>query len=237
MPAKKHMLPVFLPLLLSAFTTGCDTHVEEYTRPEDIKDFATLYGQNCAGCHGADGRNGAAQTLNDPLYQHLAGKEQIRKTIVVGRIPTPMPGLSKPAGGFLTDEQIGIIVDEMQKKWGAEDPGSLPVYAVDSAPKGDPQRGETSFKTYCSGCHGADGKGGSKAGSIIDPSYLALVTDQYIRTTVIAGRPDLQIPNYRNYVAGHPMSDQEISDVVAWVVSHRPNAPAMISQAQPKENR
>jgi len=203
---------------------GCGgRHLEEYTRPENIADFDTLFNQNCRGCHGNDGRNGAAQALNDSLYQHLAGKDQIRKTIMKGREPTPMPPFSKAEGGYLTDAQIGILVDGMQQKWGAQEQSGLPVYAVDAAVKGDAQRGEAAYKTYCSGCHGPDGNGGPKGGSILDPNYLSLVTDQYVRTTVIAGRPDLQIPDYRNYVSGHPMSEQEISDVVAWVVSHRSN--------------
>ena len=217
---------------LFAFATGCAPHLEEYTRPEEIADFDTLFNQNCRGCHGAEGKNGAAQALNDPLYQHLAGKEQIQKTIVKGREPTPMPPFSKAEGGYLTDKQIAILVDGMQQKWGGQAEAGLPVYAVDAAGKGDPQRGEAAYKTYCSACHGPDGNGGPKGGSIIDPNYLALVTDQYVRTTVIAGRPDIQIPDYRNYVPGHPMSEQEISDVVAWIISHRPHT-GTISQAQP----
>ena len=40
-----------------------------------VTDFSTLYEDNCAGCHGRDGRFGAARPLNDPLYLALIGKE------------------------------------------------------------------------------------------------------------------------------------------------------------------
>ena len=33
--------------------------------------FEVLYHQNCAGCHGADGKNGAAIDLANPEYQSL----------------------------------------------------------------------------------------------------------------------------------------------------------------------
>ena len=51
-----------------------------------------------------------------------------------------------------------------------------------------------------------------------DPSYLSLVSDQYLRTTVIAGRTDLGMPDWRGVAAGQALSGAQISDVVAWLV-------------------
>jgi cytochrome c oxidase cbb3-type subunit III len=201
-------------LILVLFLNGCARHVEEYTRPEEITEFKALFSQNCSGCHGAEGRHGAAQMLNYPLYQHLVSKERLHKVITEGIRGTSMPGFSKMAGGFLTDKQIGILVDGMQEQWGGpQNVAGLPKYEADGA--GDAQRGEVAYKIFCVRCHGADGK------DILDGSYLALVTNQSLRTTVIAGRPDLQIPDWRGYVAGRAMTEQEISDVVAWIASHR----------------
>ena len=56
-------------------------------------------------------------------------------------------------------------------------------------------------------------------------SYLALVSDQDLRTVVIVGRPELGAPDWRNNVPGKPMSPQEISDVVAWLAAQRPRFP------------
>jgi mono/diheme cytochrome c family protein len=76
------------------------------------------------------------------------------------------------------------------------------------------------FATYCASCHGAGGRGG-RASSIVDGSYLALVSDQGLRTTVIAGRPELGAPDWRGNVPGRPMTPQEITDVVAWLSAQR----------------
>ena len=81
------------------------------------------------------------------------------------------------------------------------------------------------FQTFCASCHGPEGKGGPKGSSIVDGSYLALVSDQGLRTTVIAGRPDLGQPDWRGYVAGRSLSSQDVSDVVAWLASQRPQYP------------
>ena len=42
-----------------------------------------------------------------------------------------------------------------------------------------------------------------------------------IRTTVIAGRPDLGHPDWRGYVPGHPLTDSDVSDVTAWLLAQR----------------
>ena len=89
----------------------------------------------------------------------------------------------------------------------------------------DKNTGAQVYTTYCASCHGVAGQAGkSKAGSITEPAFLALVSDQALRTIVIAGRPDIGQPDWRNDVTGHPMSDQEVTDVVGWLSSQRPGA-------------
>ena len=70
----------------------------------------------------------------------------------------------------------------------------------------------------------SDGQG-ARASSIVDGSYLALVSDQGLRTTVIAGRPELGAPDWRGNVPGRTMTSQDISDVVAWLSAQRPPFP------------
>jgi mono/diheme cytochrome c family protein len=81
------------------------------------------------------------------------------------------------------------------------------------------------YKTYCESCHGRDGSGGGKGSAITNDSFLALVSDQELRTMVITGRPELGAPDWRGNVQGKAMSDEEITDVVAWLASRRVEAP------------
>ncbi len=55
----------------------------------------------------------------------------------------------------------------------------------------------------------------------MDRAYLALVSDQALRTLIIAGRPDLGHPDWRSYVPGRPLSAQQVSDLVAWLAAKR----------------
>jgi len=59
----------------------------------------------------------------------------------------------------------------------------------------------------------------------VDGSYLALVSDQSLRTTVIAGRPDIGQPDWRGAVPGRALTGEEVTDVVAWLGSLRTATP------------
>ena len=215
-------------LLLS----GCDlSHGRpgkdsETLAPDEILDFKTLYAENCAGCHGMEGHGGAAIALANPVYLAIADEAAMRKVIATGVRGTSMPAFAQSAGGMLTDKQIDVITTQIRARWSR--PGILngvgaPSYAAKSA--GDAARGEVAYKTYCESCHGTEGRGAQKGSAITDGAYLALVSDQGLRTVVIAGRPELNAPDWRGDVPGKPMSDHEVTDVVAWLASRRVQNP------------
>jgi cytochrome c oxidase cbb3-type subunit III len=201
--------------------------------PQDEKNFTVLYDTNCLACHSNGKTVGASISMTDPLYLAVLPRETLRKVIAEGIPSTAMPGFAAANGVGLTDRQIDILVQGIFK-WGEGKPvakENLPPY---SAPIGDAGRGATAYSTYCEKCHGSEGKGG-KAGSVVDPDYLHLVSDQYLRTVIIAGRPELGMTNYQQNESGKPMSPQDISDVVAWLVSHRqnPGAAQLATTADP----
>jgi len=202
---------------LAILLSSCGRRIEQYVLPDKVTDFASLYGANCAGCHGPDGRNGAAHPLNDPLYLALIGKEKLRDIISKGVPRTAMPAFAQNAGGTLTDQQVSLLAGQIEGRWSrAQDFAgvALPPYSADL---GDANRGEVVFRSYCSKCHGDDKPGRS----IIDPAFLSLVSDQSLRTTVITGRGDRSSPDWRNDAVDHAPTPQEISDVVAWLAAHR----------------
>jgi mono/diheme cytochrome c family protein len=214
---------------------GCDAMpgrprpADQPPLPSQVMGFAELYGQSCAGCHGTDGRLGAARPLNDPVYLALVPPDRLRMIIAEGVPGTAMPGFASAAGGPLTEAQLDALIQEMLKGWSRPLPPpdvSLPPYTAEAkvandSLAGDPEQGLSVYAEACANCHGADGTGGAKGGSIVDPAYLALVSDQALRTAVIAGRTDLGMPDWRSDIPGQPLTAQQISDVVAWLVSQR----------------
>ena len=194
--------------------------------PGDISDFKILFAQNCSGCHGAEGKGGAAIALADPVYLAVADEAVVRRAAANGIAGTAMPAFAQSAGGMLTDKQIDLIASGIRDRWSKPDVlsgASPPPYS--SSQPGNSSHGAEVYANYCSSCHGAGGRGGEKASSIVDGSFLALLNDQELRTIVIVGRPELGAPDWRNNVPGKPMSAQDVSDVVAWLASQRPKFP------------
>jgi len=190
-------------------------------RPSEVTDFRVLYRQNCSGCHGIDGQEALTVAIGSPVYLAIADDATIHRVIEHGRPGTAMPAFGQTAGGLLTDTQVDVLVRGMRERWAR--PGALgsdkpPAYAAPQP--GDTARGHNVFTTFCSSCHGSDGRGG-RAGSIVDTSYLALVSDQHLRTLTITGMPALGAPDWRGNVPGKPMSDADVTDVVAWLAAQR----------------
>lgn len=187
---------------------------------QDISDFKVLFTQNCSGCHGMDGKNGPGRILNDPLYLAVLPRATLKQILIYGRTGTAMPPWAKEQGGPLTMPQIDALVNGIEQNWAkpADFQGAqLPAYSSGDN-QGDADAGRKLFLRNCFMCHGP----GAKVGSVTDASYLSLVSNQMLRTSIIIGRPDLGMPDYRNLKLGKPLSDGDVTDLVAFLVSKRP---------------
>jgi cytochrome c oxidase cbb3-type subunit III len=220
-------MPALVALVAMAALAGCGDHAlngqptaePEVADPRKVVSFTALYDLNCAGCHGAAGRGGASVALASPAYLAFAPHAAIRDVIASGRAGTAMPAFAQSAGGMLSDQQVDALVTGIRgwAKAGQPDPGAPPYQP---AAAGDPERGAQVFRAHCASCHGEGGRGGVGGSSITDGAFLALVSDQSLRTTIVAGRPDLGSPGYRS-AGGSPMSAQDVSDTVAWLAAQR----------------
>ena len=209
-------------------TAGCDppgrpgAEVSEAESRADTTDFKTLFAQNCQGCHGEAGKNGPARILNNAVYLAVLTKDTLRQILVNGRAAYGMPAWARSQGGPLSDKQIDALVDGIYSDWGEDTSGKprtlagAPGYASTTA--ADPGHGKKLFGRNCFGCHA---KGGL-IGPVTEPSYLQLVSDQMLRTSIIVGRPDLGMPDYRILNSGRPLADQDVTDLTAYLVSLRP---------------
>ena len=228
-----HVRYLYASAVLSLLLSGCSSPPPgqpqkdaEAVAPDQIVEFTTLYAQNCAGCHGSQGRGGAAIALAEPVYLAIVNEASMRKVIANGVHGTSMPAFAQSAGGMLTDKQVDAITSGIFSRWGSKEVlegNNAPSYAATTA--GNTASGELVYRTYCASCHGAGGQGTRKGSAITNDSFLALVSDQELRTIIITGRPELGAPDWRGNVPGKPMTDQEITDVVAWLASRRVQNP------------
>ena len=192
-------------------------------RPAEVADFAVLFSQNCSGCHGKNGQGALTVGIGRPVYLAIAGDAAIRDAIELGRPGTSMPAFAQKAGGMLTDAQIEILVRGI-RNWAKPLDADENPPAYSSSALGDPSHGRDAFAASCTSCHGKDGRGGR---AIADPSYLSLVTDQHLRTVIIAGMPELGMPDWRSHTK--PLSDTDVTDLVAWLSSQRETLSAQLN--------
>ena len=214
---------IFLALVASC--TGCHRRMgepneqDEVMRPENVVSFVRLYNQNCSACHGENGSGGPALDLSNPTYQALVDDTSLRRWITSGMPGTEMPAFGESAGGFLTSQQIDALIIGMRLRWAPKNSSETNMPSYLGKIEGNPDHGGAIFQGNCVSCH-EQGKQ-----KITDSSYLALVSDQSLRTIVIAGRPDLGQPDWRQVNATQPLTDQDVSDVVAYLHSLRISTP------------
>jgi len=222
-------------LLIAVFTIGSLSAVgcnsapgkpgpePEVPRPDQVLDFNTLYKTNCVACHGDSQHPGAAIAITNPVLLAVIGEDDIKSILDQGVQGKLMPAFGQSGGGMLTEQQVGILAKGLIATYG--NPGVLngqtpPPFKPTLHP--NIEAGQKAYATYCASCHGANGEGNPKLkqGSIVDEQYLGLISDQELRSYVIAGATGM--PDWRSDVPNRPMSDQEVTDVVAWLASHRP---------------
>jgi cytochrome c oxidase cbb3-type subunit III len=214
-----------IPLALLAGSLGCERKIgppndqEELLRPENVASFDRLYKENCSACHGENGSGGPALDLANPKYQALVDDASLKRWITSGMPETQMPAFGESAGGFLTAQQVDLLVAGMRAKWDHKDHSTADMPPYSSSAAGNVEYGQDIFRSNCSSCHQ---QGQQK---VTDVSYLSLVSDQSLRSIVIAGRPDLGHPDWKQVRPSQPLMDQDVSDVIAYLHSLRSDTP------------
>jgi mono/diheme cytochrome c family protein len=192
---------------------------DELRRPENVVSFDRLYKQNCSACHGENGSGGPAFDLANPTYQALVDDASLKRWITSGMPGTQMPAFGESAGGFLTPQQVDALVAGLRARWDRKDHDGAGMPPYSSSAVGNAEHGQDVLRLSCSSCHQQVQQ------KITDTSYLALVSDQSLRTIIIAGRPDLGHPDWKQVRPGHPLADQDVSDVIAYLHSLRSDTP------------
>ena len=152
-----------------------ETPVEELiANPEAMKMSRRLFNNNCAVCHGSDGRGSYGfPNLADSDWLYGGSAEDIKTTLVNGR-QGAMPAL----GGALGEEGVDKVAEYVFKISGRE-------HDADKA-----EAGGQLFATYCVACHGADGTGNKMLGApnLTDGIWLYGGSPTLVRHTIRNGR-------------------------------------------------
>ena len=82
------------------------------------------------------------------------------------------------------------------------------------------EEGGALFQTYCALCHGDQAQGyvADFAPSLVSPTFLATVSDTFLRTSIALGRPGTSMAPYGKNQGG-PLSDDDILKMIGWIRS------------------
>ena len=224
-----------MKVALAAFaflaTVACG-RPEQPVAEGEVADFHVLFQENCSGCHGEDGKYGPSRNLHDPQYLVLIPKDTLRSTVEIGRPGTAMPAFAQANGGSLSEAQITALVNGIESQWAkpVQFAGLTPPAYAGDGQTGDSVNGKKLFMRACFMCHYP----GGKVGVVTDPSYLSLVSDQWLRSSIIAGRSDLGMPDWRVLNARKPLTDGDVSDLIAYLTSLRP--PGLLTSTKPPDS-
>ncbi|MBM4008002.1 MAG: c-type cytochrome [Planctomycetes bacterium] len=177
-----------------------------------------VFNTSCRGCH-AQGAVGAAVPLMDSAYWRAASDEQVTRGVLEGQ-GMLMPAFGLSGGGPFTPAQASALTRGMRALWGGGAQKSPEISGTLVA--GNASNGKSVFDVACAGCHGV----GGSAGSVTDPMYLRLISDQGLWTAVVAGRKALGSPAWNEPMPGRPngLTTVEVADVVAYLSSQRPRS-------------
>jgi mono/diheme cytochrome c family protein len=170
--------------------------------PASEPDAQKLFKANCAACHG--NRIPKADTV-----------EHATQIIAGGGAHQTMPIW----GQVLTSQQIDALVN----------------YTLQAGQGTSLVNGQKLFESNCAACHGKQGEGGpnpSRPDSIIPPisssEFLKTRDDTTLSAIISLGQPDLGMSSFGN-ANGGPLSDDDISAIVAYIRSWEANPPVEVA--------
>ena len=160
-----------------------------------------LFGNNCAMCHGSDGRGARGfPNLTDNDWQWGGSWDQVVATITNGR-----QAAMTPFGSVLGEEGVRNVVAYVQQI---------------SGQKADPEMaaaGKVHFQTICMACHGMDGKGNPMLGApnLTDDTWLYGPNPSDIEYAVNNGRQG-KMPAFKDTLGA--LSEDKIRILSAYVL-------------------
>jgi cytochrome c oxidase cbb3-type subunit 3 len=135
------LLPMVLMPLVSAGDSGASPISEK---------GGELFAQNCASCHGEDGRGAKGiPDLTNGVWQYGGSPQHIAQSIIVGRSGL-MPGFGIPLGEEGLDQVVSYVLNL-----------SVPSEAGHQ----ELAAGREQFEVYCVSCHGLAGTGTQTIGA------------------------------------------------------------------------
>lgn len=203
---------------------------------EEINQGAKIYAENCAVCHGPEGKGRIGATLAQN-WPSIRPDLEIKTTIENGVSGSPMPAWSQKNGGPLDEAQINALVSYILT-WETGGPILIPptptyiprgILTPPPNVTGNPEEGAKLYDQNCLVCHGPNGQG--RVGAVLAKDWPSIRPDLDIKATISRGVTGSVMPAWGQDQGG-PLSDQQIDNLVAFILTWSTSPyPAEVTEA------
>lgn len=201
--------------------------VEAMPGGEALAVGLTVYAENCAACHGANGEGSTlAPALNtDELRIRLSDADIAR--IVQEGVPGTL--MASWANALEPAQQQAVVT--LISGWGELNSAGIQLPVIEVAPLDtSPEaiaNGQRLFNLLCTQCHGIDGYGTRIAPALNNQTFLSQTPDAAIQQIIAGGVTGTNMPAWGGY-----LTDADIAALTVYLRSLQPTAP-IIAPAQP----
>lgn len=191
---------------------------------ESMTAGLTLYAENCAACHGA---NGEGTTLA-PALNSAEVRTRLDDTAMTRIIVQGVPGTLMAAwNAALSDEQVTELVTFL-RRWEEIEAAGVAMPVVETPPLDmSPETvatGQWLYGLLCAQCHGTNGFGSPLAPALNNQLYLAETPDAAIQQIIAMGVQGTSMPAW-----GGRLTEADILALTAYLRSWEPDAPAIVT--------
>jgi len=200
---------------------------------------ASVYASSCSSCHGVRGEGASGPALSNPNFLRFASDGFLMATMATGRQGTEMRPVKRGAQSILelSSDELNNVVAYL-RSWETNPPfGVGSDIAHRFVIPWNLAKGETLFHSYCSGCHGVDGKG-LWAPELNNDGFLAAVTDGTLEATIVRGRRGTAMrPFGRGGQGVADLNSEDIDNIVAYIRHWSVSAPSPMTIPAEQSNR
>jgi mono/diheme cytochrome c family protein len=211
--------------------------------PRLMQAKALAYRRGCRGCHrigGVGGDDGpdlsdeGRRRAGDLDFAHVGGDHTLENWLAQHFLDPAkvVPGSLMPNLGFTTDEAALLTLYALSLRQRPIPEAMAPRDRVRADRLGERDfetDGDSLFGVFCAACHGPRGEGRkfptleSTFPAIGEPEFLAIADDDFLRKTLMKGRPGRRMPAWGTKDGG--LRAEEIDAVIGYLRSLQPTAP------------
>ena len=222
--------------ILLAMVLFTSAAAQEGDDSELLQQGAQVFAENCAACHGEDGQGRIGATLAKN-WPSIRPDLEIQDTIERGIEGTFMPPWGMAFGGPLDNDQIEAVTRYILS-WESGEPSFIyPTPTIDTrivltpppGVSGDPNAGAQLYAANCAVCHGPNGEG--RIGATLAREWASTRPDLLVKSVIENGVEGAAMPPW-SQANGGPLSEEEIDNIVAYILTWSGPASTPGSQEQ-----